>query len=417
MIKIREKKKVNIAVRYIVKEFEVSVVGEHYEKAIGIGVKDDSDMAFPSPISNFIKSEYRNKGKSLNSQRNAAYAVTRFLNYLYENNNLYSDLRQQGLKALTLEHGAEYITHLSLLARAGELNSDYVKSEILYINHFYFWLFKQNVTQEQYLIKDKEIVFSGHKKAAKRAVRANVFEINDVEVIYPTNNTIRTGKIKTFGENRDKLIAMFINVARREAPEIALGIGLQILAGLRRSEVVNLKPSSFKWENKSLVIEVRDNQKELFLDVSNTADVQVKNPRDQICLSYDVIKLLYDEHMIQLSAIKSKKTEAMFISKTTKKTITGKSTASSFEKVKEAFLNEVLLSGNQQEYILLTSNAWSTHIGRGIFTNILLDLGLKGNQLALARGDRNINSALSYVDEYTMLNTVNMAIENFRILL
>ncbi|RUS50876.1 hypothetical protein QI30_18955, partial [Kurthia sp. 3B1D] len=88
-----------------------------------------------------------------------------------------------------------------------------------------------------------------------------------------------------------------------------------------------------------------------------------------------------------------------------------------FEKVKDAFLESVLKSGNQQDYLLLTSNTWSTHIGRGIFTNILLDLGLSATQVALARGDRNINSALHYVDEHTMLSTVQDAINNFRILL
>lgn len=404
--------------RLVVKEYEVPLVNGHTEKTIGIGMLDDYGIVFPSPLSNLIKSEYANNGKALNSQRNAAYAITRFFNHIYKNINkpFYNNLKLKGLKGLTLEHGAAYITELSLHSRAGEKSGEYVKSDIDYISNFYFWLKKQNITEENYQIKEREHSHNKYKKTRKK-IRENVFETNDMDMIYPNNGRITTGKIKTFGKNRDKLIARFINVARRVDKEIALGIALQILAGLRRSEAINLLPSSFIWENKSLVLKIRDNQEKLFPNALNTTDIQVKNPRDQIVLCSDIIQVLFDEHVTNLSKMKKSTNEAFFISSETKNAITGKAFSTRFEKVKEVFLQEILESGNQEDYLLLTSNAWSTHIGRGIFTNILLDLGLSATQIALARGDRNINSALHYVDENIMLYSVQDAINHFRILL
>lgn len=408
-------------VKAVVKEFEICINKNKTEKVIGIGFIEKSGAIFPSPLGNFIKSEYRNKGQSINSQRNAAYAITRFINFLLKNlsNGMYLELRNEGLKSLTLHHAADYITNLSFKSRTGELNSNYVESQIYYINKFFHWLHRQEILKEKYLITQEErrIHLENRNNEIKKIILGNLFEINDIDVVYPSKNIIHGGKINTFGEERDRLIGDFLTVARKVEPSIALGVGLQMFAGLRRGEVVNLKPSSFRWENNSLVIEVRDNQQELFPNLSNSADIQVKNPRNQICLCSDILKFLFNEHMEILSKIKDKKTEGLFISNRTKSTIRGNQFSIRFEKIKDVFLEEVLLSGNQKDYLLLTSNNWSTHIGRGIFTNILLDLGLSATQIALARGDKNINSSQSYVDSHTMIISVNTAINNFRILL
>ena len=275
---------------------------------------------------------------------------------------------------------------------------------------------KQAIPEEDYRIKARESKHSKYNKS-KKLVLEDIFSINDIDMVYPTDNSINRGQIKTFGKNRDKLISKFINIARETDSEIALGVALQILGGLRRSEVINLMDSSFNWTNKGLILEIRDNQKLLFPDALNTSDNQVKTQRDQVVLCPSLIKKLYEEHKKVTSKIKGANTPALFISSGTKGSITGKTYSRRFEKVKDAFLESVLKSGNQQDYLLLTSNTWSTHIGRDIFTNILLDLGLSATQVALARGDRNINSALHYVDEHTMLSTVQDAINNFRILL
>ena len=131
--------------RFVVKEYEVSLVGKHSERTIAIGIEDEFGMVFPSPLTNFIKSEYYTEGKSLSSQKNVAYAITRFFNYVYKNISMpfYTSLKVKGLKGIKLEHAAAYITELSLQTRAKIKSSDYVKTDLDYINSFFHWLKKQ----------------------------------------------------------------------------------------------------------------------------------------------------------------------------------------------------------------------------------------------------------------------------------
>lgn len=400
--------------KFVVKEYEISTKYSEFYNVIAIGIKDSNGNVFPSPLTNFVKGEYRNKGNSLNSQRNAAYAITRLLNYLGQqvDKGRMGDLKVGGLEKLTLEHGAEYITYLSLRSREGKLDSNYVNGEIKYINKFYYWLKKQNIITQDFVLTYSTLSY-GRKNIE---VEKNIFETSDIDIILPTKSSINQSKIRDFGKNRSEIVLHFIDIAKKEEPLLALGVALQFFGGLRRSEVVNLKVSSLKWINKSMVAEIRDNQKELFPNVKNTSHLQVKNPRDQVFICQDILKILLDKHLNLFKQKGISNTSALFVSPTTKKVITGKQYSEKFEKIKSHFLNSLLENGHINEYLLLTNNKWATHIGRGVFTNFLIDLGLTATQIALARGDRNIQSSLNYVDEHTMLENVNMAVNNFRTL-
>lgn len=399
--------------RFVVREFEETSKTGNPFNSIGIGIKENDYLVLPSPLSNFIKREYRNKGKSINSQRNAAYAVTRFLNFLFQNLQQYNELKIGGLSNLNLQHGADYISHLSLKSRANKLNSDYVKSEIQYINRFYHWLHEQQILNDKISVSYKTINYG--RKAIE--IKNNLFESSpDLDVLLPTRNNIQTNIIKDFGKNRNRLIVDFITTAKKVEPLIVLGIVLQFFSGLRRSEVINLKISSFKWSNKNLIVEVRDNQNVLFPNTVNTADLQVKYPRDQLCICSEIIKPLYETHLSMLKKLNLDFPEAVFISDRSLAPLRGKAYSAKIDKVKEHFLEHLLEKNEIEDYILLSSNKWSTHIGRGIFTNILIDLGLTPTQIALARGDRSLQSALSYVDENTLINSMNFALSNFEVL-
>lgn len=399
--------------RFVVREFdETSRNGEIFS-SIGIGIKENNYLIFPSPLSNFIKREYKNKGKSINSQRNVAYAITRFLNYLYKNKDSYPELIIGGLSSLTLQHGADYISYLSLKSRAGELKSEYVKTEIQYLNKLFHWLKSENIINQVFSVNYQTV----HYGRKSRKIETNIFEnTNDLDIILPIRNSIQNNVIKDFGKNRNRLIIDFIMTAKRIEPLMALGIALQFFGGLRRSEVINLKCSSLKWANSNLIIEIRDNQNILFADAINKADIQVKYPRDQICICPEIIKPLYEEHLKILTKLTKGTSEAFFISARNFKALRGKRYSAKIDKIKQQFLNDLLAKNQVEDYILLTNNKWSTHIGRGVFTNILIDLGLTPTQIALARGDRSLQSALSYVDENTLLSSMNLAINNFDIL-
>src|SRR5699024_6929206 len=129
----------------------------------------------------------------------------------------------------------------------------------------------------------------------------------------------------------------------------------------------------------------------------------------------DMLLSIYKEHIEWLNQRnKIKNANALFISEHTGDPITGKQYYAKFTKVKKELLKQLSQEENVEDYLLLSENDWSTHIGRGVFTNFLLDIGLNVTQIAIARGDSNINSALAYVDEKTAIYNMNQAINYIR---
>ncbi|WP_394191428.1 hypothetical protein [Paenisporosarcina quisquiliarum] len=405
---------------YVVREYDILEVNgevETYISTIGIGIKNTrTNIIYPSPITNFIKSMYRNKGKSLSSQRNSAYAVTRFLNYITrqisEENNDFIDLKNIGLCGLGLIHGSQYISFLSLKVNAGSLSTNYVNDQMQYLIKFYYWLKIQGIIHDDFKIEYKSI----KRGNFERIVEVNPFDNFELGTILTGRDERVLNKLSDFGSNRYNLTIKFINIARNVAPEIVLGICFQFFGGVRRSEVVNLTRQSIINHGDGLILHIRDNQKLLFPNVKNTSDIQVKTPRNQTLLMNDLMLNIYKEHLSRLDGFKRKNNNSnvLFASEHTGLPITGKQYHSKFMKVKKALLNTLSTEENINDYLLLAETSWSTHIGRGIFTNFLLDLGLNPTQIAIARGDRNINSALAYVDEKTAIENMKVAINNIR---
>ena len=131
--------------RFVVREYPLP----HYytgkvfeEKVIGIGVLDlETNIILPSPLTNYIRSNFTGKSGSLNSQRNGASELTKFLNYIIEqinhNNPDFIELKNTGLFGLNLLHGSEYITYNSIRSKNGEISSGYVYRLEYYLKKFY----------------------------------------------------------------------------------------------------------------------------------------------------------------------------------------------------------------------------------------------------------------------------------------
>ncbi|MDY0409010.1 hypothetical protein [Paracerasibacillus soli] len=148
---------------------------------------------------------------------------------------------------------------------------------------------------------------------------------------------------------------------------------------------------NIKEQGNGLILEIRDNQELLFPDIKNTSHIQVKNPRNQSLLMNNLMLNIYKEHLEGLENLMNKgvyNNPAYLFSGRTGLPITGKQYHLRFMKVKKAFLRALSMEENIGDYALLAENSWSTHIGRGVFTNFLLDLGLNPTQIAIARGQR-----------------------------
>ena len=224
----------------------------------------NTNNIIPSPITNFIKTMYRNKGKYISSQRNSAYAITRFLNYIInqikQEDSYFMHLENEGISGLGLIHGSKYISSLSLRARAGELSPEYVNDQMRYIIKFYYWLKLQKIIDENFEIAYKSVKRGHHELL----VEVNPFDDIELGTIFVGRDERVKSMLSDFGANRYPLTIKLINIARNIAPDIALGICFQFFGGLRRSEVVNLTRQNITKQGNGVILEIRDNQKVLF---------------------------------------------------------------------------------------------------------------------------------------------------------
>lgn len=71
-----------------------------------------------------------------------------------------------------------------------------------------------------------------------------------------------------------------------------------------------------------------------------------------------------------------------------------------FNKLKKEFIRLLQQSPNIQDKLLahhLNISKWSTHIGRGLFSNLLAEIAQNPYDISVPRGDSSILSALSYL--------------------
>ncbi|MFP7486468.1 site-specific integrase [Priestia filamentosa] len=402
--------------RFVSREIDVDeLFGDKVlkKKAIFIGILNKkTGIVFPHPVTNFIKSKYEYDGKSLNSQAAPAQLVCRFMNFIYENiekeNAEFESLRELGIRGLKGIHASRFIT--SLTVKGSQKNT--VKQYRKYIDKFYEYLKDMGYI---------DVVLNWGKDGNE-----NISVLNDPQLptMNPSRDTInkRDAKLKDFGENRRQLVEHFISIARKVAPDIAFGLCLQFYGGLRRGETVNITREDIKSNyRESLEVEIRDNRKVLF---SRLKDTKFENPKrlnylnlemsKQTILDDDLVWEVYDDHIKTLKILDKKgvckNKKAFFVDKDGNP-MSAKVYERRFKKVKKAFLHSLI---GTKEYDLFDNTIWSTHIGRGVFTNLLISMGFTVTQIAIARGDRNINSAMSYVDETLSSEQIKQAVNEFK---
>ncbi|APQ73287.1 TPA: hypothetical protein ACXDAY_002487 [Clostridium botulinum] len=335
-------------------------------------VYDNRDKIYiVHPISQFIFDNYFNS--KFNSQRMAIDKVIPFLNYVVSKGVKLSELR--------FVHGERFLNSLSL----NGLAKNTVKKYEQVLTKFYYWLSKNKIIKIQiskFIINEKEkYVQSPFKK-----------------IIYnpslPTNNIIHTIKLE--------LVPMFLDTAIKETNIIALGVYFQLFGGLRKGAIVNLKKSSVNLMgvNGEYGIELNIKKNYFRNDIADSSgSTEVKKQRKQIVLSVgnNILTYLYQNHINKYT---NNKTDALF-SNNNGKAMTGASYEYYFKKLRQAFIRRLLdsddirLNGYGK---VLSTQKWSTHIGRGIFSNMVAEYSNE-LQLSIIRGDSNVNSSRIYVEK------------------
>ncbi|WP_052353834.1 hypothetical protein [Neobacillus jeddahensis] len=411
--------------RFVVHQYTLDeVVGDktYPQEVVGIGLYDPyKDCIYPLPITKFLE-QFRNKNGSLSSQKNPAEAIKRFLNYCreyaMENDPDFLDIKEKGIKGLRLQHGSHYITSLSQRCRFEELDPDYVRQDIRYLNKFYFYLQSEGIIVKQFDKEYKEVIRrkSGGRKKEKINVltEIDIFSNEGLGTVYPPNRIgKKVQKLKDFGKDRYKLVLEFIDTAELVEPDIIIGLYLQFFGGLRRGEVVNLTRNALLQTDDGYIVDVDDRVNVLFPNKPDTKSEQVKNPRYQALIWNKRMEYAIRKHFEWLNVLekqgKLKIPQALLVNSRTMKPITGANYWEKFNRVREKYLDRLSESGRTEHYLFLKGKEWSTHLGRGCFTNFCLDIGMTLGEVAVARGDASPYSMLDYLEEKVAVQTLRDA--------
>ncbi|NOU72551.1 site-specific integrase [Paenibacillus sp. LMG 31458] len=414
--------------KFVVRETEIEELINNKLKrtrVVNIALKDKvSGMLIPHPLTNFIRVMYEYRGKSLNSQLAPARVVCDFLNFLYkkidEGDAEFTPLKEVGISGVKYLHGSRFISSHTELGNK--------KSTVEYYENFLKVFF--SFLEEQRLISP-EFPMKRYTSKNNQIIIESPFRHASFHTKYPSKKTKGNGankghKLKDFGQNRYLLVTEFIQKALEFTPDIALGICLQFYGGIRRGELVNVTRGDVLVRfRESFQVQIQDNRELLFKHLKDTSKEYPKRLNylqhhlaNQTILDNDLVWEVYSKH-IKMLDLRAKRNEiknlsALFVD-SDGKPMSGTVYERRFNKLKRSFLLELSTTeGRYEDYKLLSETHWSTHIGRGNFTNFLFDMGLSITQIAIARGDTSIDSAMEYVDEKVTLQSLREAINTLK---
>lgn len=350
-----------------------------FEKALIVIEDSITKKTRVHEFTEFIVDNYRNI--RVKSQVDYAGKIVRFLNYILDRRI------KDNFILLDFYDIADFLEHVSLNS-----NSDTVMMYRRCLIKFYFHLASKkilvNVCCNDFSINEKE--FNGRV-------------INELEAPIPDFDMppkkIKTRNTHSMGMN---LQAMFLEVAFEEVNIIALGVFFQLFGGLRISEVINLTYSSLQsigvLGKYGMMVSIKNNHLREDLK-KNQGKGYVKKPRDQQIFSpFTMLQSYYSAHSKKYRKANS---DAIFINADGKPMSEG-SYRYYFMKLKRIFLERLSQSDNPTNKIQgleLSGKRWSTHIGRGLFTNNFAEIVMSTSELQRIRGDSSSETANIYIDD------------------
>ncbi len=342
---------------------------------VSIDIKlKDSKLCFPTPFNAFLM-EYQNRKTSTVAL--IAGIITQFLNYVFF--EMYPPIST--IQELTLQHG---ISFLSSISCRSEVKTQYAE----YLTKFYFFCHKKDMAALD------DIDFFVKCNSQQKEYIANIF-VGKYEVIYKKS-------IDAIHEIDIVYLPMLFDTAKDIAPDIYLGLLLQFAGGLRASEIVSVEYGNIGFINDGgiFALKLKLEDKDLRPDLSTAFIAKVKRNRTQIVLPIfgDRLKEAYETHV---KLYRRENVNAVFIDKNGNP-MTVNTYWKRFNRVKKNFIKRLYECQDLevQEYALfLECFRWSTHIGRGTFSNIVAENANNIGEIAIIRGDTNLSSSLPYLND------------------
>lgn len=357
--------------KIIIKDKIKDANGEHVIHRVYIAqCSTETGYYLISPFSDFLNEFITNKTTSVNM---AADVIVRFLNYLYftAKKSIYEMNRQDAI---------EFINRLNI-------NEDTQRSYTSYLTKFYYFAARKlplkYISLNDFLfkkdIKDHEVMENFFMKVMEEKKKVKIELIHNIKKEY---------------------LYTFIKTAVDETPDIAFGVFLQCFGGLRKSEVVSLEYQNIAITDCGgmMTMQVTLRDKDLREDISTAFIAKCKRNRIQTIIPAfgDMLWVLYEEHK---EKYQKGGYSAVFLD-ANGKAMTDATYYKRFKRLKEAFIHRLEKSDDfsvKSYGFYLRNYKWSTHICRGIFSNLIAESTDNIMEIATWRNDRSLSSALSYL--------------------
>lgn len=380
--------KYKFIVRSIKGQYAVDKTGNPITKRYAIikikNLKTNSETIHP--ITDFIISKWKNL--SFNTMKSAAHTITMFLNFLLDNKKT---LEIKSIIELNFEHGTAFLNELSYNMTPKKT----VKKHERILAVFFDYLIESNFLDK----KELEV---------KRVSVINGFYLNNniispfKGVIYHSTKDDNSNKV--LHQLPDEYILRFLETAYLMNSPIALGIYMQFLGGLRSGECCNLRLKDCRLlgdEGEYGFLLNLSADRELRNDINSTdASNYIKRKRWQFVYGFKNWSVLfYQRHFLKSNLNHAEGNKPLFINRDGL-AMTGSSYYYHFNNIKHEFLKNLRQSTNSKDRlnaITLENCKWSTHIGRGIFSNLLAEEADNVYDVSFPRGDNNFESVKPYL--------------------
>ena len=332
------------------------------------------------PFTEFLDNYRSCKTKSI---QNNAEKLVAFLNFVY----LSPLIDINNFSELTIEHGALFLE-----------NCGYNRETTIYIDNiltsFYKFLFDKKILKN---VKKEDFTYYAKANEEAGTIKPQLNSLFKTKYTLPDKN-IKNG----LHHLKPEFIFPFLETAIRIDESIALGIYFEFFGGLRGSEVVLCKYSQISKTKigNSTCITILLKDDDLRPDTKTGFIAKAKKNRKQYI--YDIgngtLNKLFENHK---KKFKAAGIDAMFLD-ANGNPMTSITYRNRFNKVRDAFIKSLLDSEeltNRSYGLFLKSQNWSTHIGRGIFSNLTAENATNVVEIATMRGDSNLSSALPYVSD------------------
>ena len=341
------------------------------------------------PFTQFILENW--KYKAYNTQRVHANNLVHFLNWILLNKR---GLKITSFKDISFEMGSKFLNELTLQGK----KRDTVKSMQRTLTYYYYYLTKKELSS---LYDIDDFLQSSNQHNLKNTYIIPPFK----GVMFPTHVSDKN-IAHMIPEN---YILPFIETAVRIGNPIALGVYMQIFGGIRQGELVNIRHSDINtigaYGEDGLIIKLRENNlRPDIKDSSGSAGVKVE--RNQLVFPIsNWLYTLYKNHIFNYKC--NDNSDALFVNRNGN-AMSGRTYRYYFDKVKEGFLQSLKMSDNPVDKLnalKLREYKFSTHLGRGIFSNLLAESAQNPYDIALPRGDKNLSSSMVYLGDTQRMKT------------